>query len=99
MAHSRSAEKRVKQNVRRRLSNRSDKTYIKTRVKKFLAAVSEGSAASAADELRKTSQALDRAARKNIIHPNLAARKKARLAKKLSALGPVATETPPLRQA
>ena len=94
MAHSRSAEKRVRQNLKRRLSNRSNKTYIKTRVKRFLTALSEGSAASAAIELGKTSQALDRAARKHIIHPNLAARKKARLAKKLSALGPAAAESP-----
>ena len=94
MAHSRSAEKRVRQNLKHRLRNRSNKTYIKTRIKKFLAAVSEGSAASAAIEFSKTSQALDRAARKNIIHPNHAARKKARLAKKLNALGPVTTEGP-----
>ena len=94
MAHSRSAAKRVRQNLKRRLRNRSNKTYIKTRVKKFLAAVSEGNAAEAASEFRKTSQALDRAARKNIVHPNLAARKKARLAKKLNALGSGVAESP-----
>ena len=94
MAHSRTARKRVRQNRRHRISNRSDKTYIKTRLKKFLAAVDEGSQAAASAEYRKTAQALDRAARKHIIHPNLAARKKARLAKKLNALGPAPAETP-----
>lgn len=94
MPRSRTARKRVRQNLRHRLSNRSNKTYIKTRVKKFLTALEEGSLDAATTEYRKTAQALDRAARKNIIHPNLAARKKARLMKKLSTLGPATAESP-----
>lgn len=94
MAHSRSARKRIKQNSRRRLSNRSVKTFIKTRIKKFSSAVSEGSVDSAGSEYARTAQALDRAARRRIIHPNQAARKKSRLARKLNALRSSPSTTP-----
>ena len=86
MEHSKSAAKRVRQDRRRRLENRSNKTYIKTRVKKFVVAVEEGSLQAARTEYNRTAQALDRAARKKVIHPNLAARKKSSLARKLNAL-------------
>ena len=94
LPRSRTAKKRVRQNLKHRLRNRANKTYIKTRVKKFLAAVEQGSLETATTEYRKTAQALDRAARRNIIHPNLAARRKARLAKKLNTLGPTPAENP-----
>ena len=86
MEHSKSAAKRVRQDRSRRLEHRSNKTYIKTRVKKFMVAVEEGSLQDARTEYNRTAQALDRAARKRLIHPNLAARKKSRLARKLNAL-------------
>ena len=86
MEHSKSAAKRVRQDRRRRLESRSNKTYIKTRVKKFMVALEGGSLQAARTEYNRTAQALDRAARKKVIHPNLAARKKSRLARKLNVL-------------
>jgi len=86
LPHSRSAKKRVRQNRKRRLRNRSNKSFIKTKAKKLLASIEEGSAETAKGEYQATIKALDRAARKRIIHPNLAARKKSRLLKRLNAV-------------
>lgn len=94
MPHSRSAKKRVRQNRRRRLRNRSTKTFIKTKAKKLTGAIGEGSLETAKAEYMTIVKALDRAARKHIIHPNLAARRKSRLLKKLSTTGRQTPEAP-----
>ena len=94
MPHSRSAKKRVRQNRKRRLDNRSNKTFIKTKSKKLAGAVTEGNMDAAKAEYQTLVKALDRAARKRIIHPNLAARRKSRLLKKLSATGRQTPEAP-----
>ncbi len=49
MPHTRSARKRIRQSNDRRLSNRSNKTFLKTRIKKFLGAVESGSGARYSD--------------------------------------------------
>jgi small subunit ribosomal protein S20 len=85
MPHTPSAEKRLRQNEKRRLHNRAVKKAIKLQVKAFLAAVKDGTPEAAANELRLTAKKLDKAAAKRVVHPNLAARKKAQLAKKLHA--------------
>ena len=87
MPHSRSARKRVRQNLKHRAKNRSTKTFLKTETKKILGAIGEGLAEIASAELKTLAKALDKAARKRIIHPNLAARKKSRLLKRVSAAG------------
>ena len=56
--------------------NRTVKSAIKTSIKKFKAISSSDEAAA---DYRKLNSMLDSAARKNIIHPNKAARKKSRL--------------------
>jgi small subunit ribosomal protein S20 len=86
LPHSRSARKRVRQNRKRRLTNRSAKTFLKTKTKKLLTAIGEGNADAATAEYNTIVRALDKAARKRIVHPNLAARRKSRLAKRLSAV-------------
>jgi len=94
LPHSRSASKRVRQNRKRRLRNRATKTSLKTRAKKLTTAVGEGAREIAAAEYKTIVQALDRAARKRIIHPNLAARKKSRLLKRLRSAGCPSPEAP-----
>jgi small subunit ribosomal protein S20 len=82
MPHTRSAKKNLRKSEKRRLHNRAVKKDIKTQIKSFLAAL-EGPN----DQLKKafdlTAKKLDKAAAKRIIHPNLAARKKSQLARKL----------------
>lgn len=86
MAHSLSAKKRVRQNVKRRARNRARKDEIKIETKGFLSALTKGDLDKAQEEYRKVSSVLDKVASKNTIHKNAAARKKSRLAARLNAL-------------
>ena len=72
----RSAKKRMRQARTRALRNRSQRSAVRTAVKK---ARQEPTAETVAAAVRT----LDRSARKRLIHPNAAARKKSRLAKRL----------------
>ena len=85
MAHSLSAKKRVRQNLKRRARNRARKDQIKDSVKGFTAALTTGKLDVAETELRKAVQKLDRVATKGTIHKNTAARKRSRLTKRLNA--------------
>jgi len=85
VAHSLSAKKRVRQNLKRRARNRARKDQIKDQVKSFTAQLTAGKFDKAAEELRKTVQKLDRIAGKGTIHKNTAARKRSRLTKRLNA--------------
>ena len=85
MAHSLSAKKRVRQNLKRRARNRARKDQIKDQVKSFTAQLAAGKFDKAADELKKAVQKLDRIATKGTIHKNTAARKRSRLTKQLNA--------------
>ena len=86
MAHSLSAKKRIRQNIKARARNRARKDQIKLQTKSFLSALHAGDVAKAETELRKTVQRLDRVASKHTIHKNTAARKRSRLTKRLNAL-------------
>ena len=81
MPHTKSAKKRLRQNEKRRLRNRSTKSAIKTQIKKVLAAAKGGTAEELRTQLNLAAKKLDKAAAKRIIHPNLAARKKSQLAR------------------
>jgi small subunit ribosomal protein S20 len=85
VAHSLSAKKRVRQNLKRRARNRARKEIIKDSVKGFTAAITSGKFDVAATELKKVVQKLDRVAGKGTIHKNTAARKRSRLTKRLNA--------------
>lgn len=76
MANIKSAIKRAKTNEKRRMRNKAVKTNIKTETKKFYQAVESGDVDAAKAQLSVAYKKLDRAASKNIIHKNSAARKK-----------------------
>ena len=82
MAHTSSAEKSLRQTEKRRVHNRAVKKAIKTEIKKFLAALKDAPA-TAATAFKAVAKQLDKAAARRIVHPNLAARKKSQLARKL----------------
>ena len=86
MPHSVSAKKSLRQNQRRRLRNRSRRSFLRTQLKKCETALAGGDVAAATAELIKTAGALDRAAANKLIHRNMAARKKSRLTKRLNAM-------------
>ena len=87
MAHTNSALKRARQARKKTLRNRASKSTIKTLIKRTLAAIAAGDAVKARAEFREATQGLDKAARHRTIHPNEAARRKSRLARKIDALG------------
>lgn len=78
MGHSLSADKRERQNAKRRLKNRYNIIGLKKSMKSFGTAVSEGKADK--KTLSEAHKALDLAARKNAIPKKRANRKKSRLA-------------------
>lgn len=84
LPNTKSAIKRVKVTRSKSLSNVMRKSALKTSIRKYKEAVSKNDT-SAADLLKNTTKALDKAAAKNLIHKNTAARKKSRLAKALNA--------------
>lgn len=84
MANSKSAEKRQRKADERRLRNRSQRSRLKTAIKKVQAATDADTAVAA---FRETSALLDRLATRRIIHPNKAARKKSQLARRVLSLG------------
>lgn len=81
MPNSLSAKKSLRQNHKRRLRNRSQRTALRNVLKKARAAAAEGDAESTEKAFRLAVKRLDQAAAKNLIHPNKAARTKSRLAK------------------
>jgi small subunit ribosomal protein S20 len=83
MANIKSQIKRNRQNEARRVRNKQVRSGLKTRVKRFEDAVASGDSDAAAAEYRETTQALDKAVSKGVIHKNKAANKKSRLARRL----------------
>jgi small subunit ribosomal protein S20 len=79
MPTSRSAKKRLRQNLARRARNRAIKSSLKTQVRKVREAAAAGDVARAQAELRLAAKKLDQAAAKGVIHKNTAARHKSRL--------------------
>ncbi|WP_124727852.1 30S ribosomal protein S20 [Staphylospora marina] len=85
MANIKSAIKRAKTNEIRRARRASQKSAMRTSVKKFLVAL-EQNQDNAAELLQQATRALDKAVTKGLIHKNAAARKKSRLMKKFNAV-------------
>ncbi len=83
MPNNAAAKKRMRQEQKRRLHNRSVKSLIKTQITKARSAIAVDENAESA--VRAAVSELDRAAKKGVIHPNNAARRKSRLMKQLNA--------------
>jgi small subunit ribosomal protein S20 len=84
LANIKSAKKRILVTEKRTALNKSRKSEIKTYIKKFENAVTAGDLTEAKALLNVIDKKLKRAALKNVIHKNAAARKVSRLAKKLN---------------
>lgn len=85
MANHKSALKRARQNDIRRLRNKSIRTRVKNVVKDVRQAVAGQSDADATAALNTAKSAIDKAAKKGVIHCNTAARKISRLTKQVNA--------------
>jgi small subunit ribosomal protein S20 len=85
LANTSSALKRMRQNERRRLRNRTVRSKVRTAVKTARTALGTGGA-EARTSVTDAIRALDKAVSKGIIHRNTAARKKSTLARRLAAV-------------
>ena len=86
MPSSRSAKKRLRQNVAARLRNRSTKSRVRSQIRKVREAITAGDVETSETEFRLAARGLDKAAGKSVIHANAAARTKSRLSKAIKAL-------------
>lgn len=79
MPNHKSAEKRVRQNERRRAINRTNRTKLRSSIKKFRSSLKSGDASQVGALLPQTVSEIDKAVQKGVLHRNAAARHKSRL--------------------
>jgi small subunit ribosomal protein S20 len=79
MPNTKSAKKRLRQNIERRGRNRAAKGSLRTQLRKVREAAEAGDTNLAEQQYRAAAKYLDRAAAHRLIHPNKAARTKSRL--------------------
>jgi small subunit ribosomal protein S20 len=85
LANTESAKKRIRSSHKKRARNIRFRTAARTYVKKTRKFIAAGELESADEAARQAVITLDKAARKGIIHPRNAARRKSRLMKRLAA--------------
>ena len=81
-----SAEKRQRQNLKRRMRNRAVRSTVRNAQKKFQLALKNNNLEDARQAFSDTEKLIDTAARKGVFHKNKAARTKSRMQKKLNTL-------------
>lgn len=86
LANSPQARKRVRHNIKRRLRNVSQRSSLRTAIKKFLKLVGVQDHPGAADAYRTATADIDRSVSKKLHHKNRAARLKKRLNNRLRAI-------------
>lgn len=79
MPNHKSAEKRMRQNEKRRKNNRSNRTRVRGAIKNLRNALSAGDATKVTELLPTTVSTIDKAVQKGVLHKNAAARYKSRL--------------------
>jgi len=79
MPNHKSAEKRVRQNEKKRQVNKSNRTRVRTQIKKLRSALGSADTTASQELLSPTVSAIDKAVNKGVLHKNTAARYKARL--------------------
>ena len=79
MANLQSAKKRIRQTARRSQQNRAYRASARTYIKRTRQLISDGDLDEAELVARQAYQTLDKAARRRVVHPRNAARRKGRL--------------------
>lgn len=86
MANTTSAKKAIRVHAKKTERNKPPRSAARSAVTKSRDLIKKKDAEGAKAAVREASIALDRAAKKGVIHPNNAARRKSRLAKSLNAM-------------
>ena len=87
MANIKSAKKRARQAVKRNAHNASQRSMMRTAVKRVLKAIQTNDQAGAQTAFATAQPLLDRFAARGLIHRNKAARHKSRLSARIRAIG------------
>jgi small subunit ribosomal protein S20 len=86
MANSAQAKKRARQAEATRQRNASQKSELRTAVKKVRKAIAAGDKAAAAKTFQESQAVMDSIADKRIVHKNMVSRTKSRLAAAIKAI-------------
>ncbi|MDP2808913.1 MAG: 30S ribosomal protein S20 [Rhodocyclaceae bacterium] len=86
MANSAQARKRARQAVNQRAHNMSQRSELRTAIKKVRKAIESGDKTAAQSVFKESQGVIDSIADKNIVHKNKAARDKSRLSAAIKAL-------------
>lgn len=89
MPNHKSAEKRDRQAKRRTIVNRSNRSRLRTELKKLRTAISAGHKDEAQKLLPAVISVIDRSVQKGVLHQNAAARYKSRLTIRVNSLSQV----------
>ena len=84
MATHKSAEKRTRQNIKRRARNRSVRSTLRTELKKFLALITDNKLEEAKKALPGVHKIIDKAQTKGVLKKETASRNKSRMTTKLN---------------
>jgi len=87
MANTLSAAKRARQAEKRRNHNASQRSSLRTYIKKVIALAASGDTTKAQAAYKQVVPVIDAAVNKGIVHKNKAARDKSRLNKRVKNLG------------
>ena len=87
MANNSSARKRVRQNEKHRQSNVTQKSRMRTAIKKVIKAIDNGNAKEATALYGVAQPLIDSLATKGLIHKNKAANLKSKLNKRIKTIG------------
>jgi len=87
MANIKSAIKRVKTNEKKRASNQTFKSEMRTQIKHVEKLIEANDVENAKASLQITFKKIDKAIQKGVVHANNGNRQKARLTEKVSELG------------
>jgi small subunit ribosomal protein S20 len=80
------SEKSARSSQKRRVRNRSVRSSVRTYVTNARNTIKEGAPDESAAAVAKAVQVLDKAAKRGVVHPNNAARRKSRLMKRLNSV-------------
>ncbi|HOE96709.1 MAG TPA: 30S ribosomal protein S20 [Candidatus Sumerlaeota bacterium] len=86
MPNIKSAAKRMRQNIKRRAQNRSERSALRTGIKNLRAVIEQGDVETARKDLQSTLSLIGKSASKGTIHPNKARRQASRLTRKVNQM-------------
>jgi len=86
LANTLSSKKRIRQNEKHRLRNKTVRTRTRSYIKRAQLAIEEGNPENATQSVKNAISEIDRAKSKGVLHRNNAARRKSRLMKRLAPL-------------